>query len=329
MKLSLPKRGKCKKVMVNPKELRPMPEVIRENYDPKAYQGIVEEMKECGYDMAYALKGIYSRKTGVIEIYEGIHRREAAAALGIKEVPVYVWNISRKEAIGDSFRKNRLHAWFNAVDKARQFKAMADLILREKYPGMQTIQPVGQFARGGRGIRGPLHDVAKIMKVSLSTVQDHIRLLELPKDVLDLVGKGKLPYSVALKFLTLKDEDLIRDAAKRAMRENWSRRTAQRKVQQIKAGEYKEFNACQSCGNSFSRDDLNNAHLCSECRKNLSPYFPLVQKAVEIKELCNPNDKFSRNPKVLKRFKEHLFQLAITAENKREEELRKWAAGEK
>lgn len=79
MKLVLPKRGKCKLIMVNPKELQPMSEVIRENYDPKAYQGIVEEMKECEYDMAYALKGIYDAKLGVIEIFEGIHRRKAAA----------------------------------------------------------------------------------------------------------------------------------------------------------------------------------------------------------------------------------------------------------
>ena len=73
-----------------------------------------------------------------------------------------------------------------------------------------------------------LGDVASRVGKSKPTVSNRVRLLELPSDVLDLVGRGELSEGHARALLSIPDHDARRRLARRIVRDGMSVRSAER-----------------------------------------------------------------------------------------------------
>ena len=265
---------------VKPSQCIPMPELLRDFYDQGSYNYLKKIISEDGFDPAYPLKAIYSEKLGMYEVFDGIHRSEAAKALGLKKIPVIAKELSRVEALSEGYKANKTHARYNVMDQASHVLGM----VYELCPELKgsKLETVTKFA-GGRGKTSPYHEVSKRLGISYKTVTNLIALKTFSDEIQNLIGKGNLRYSVALEFLKIKGtkyEYIIPKIVDQAISENWSREETRRRIDSILKGSYHPFRACDLCGKGFPEDRINWMKLCPRCVNRLRQHYFEKQEPV-------------------------------------------------
>lgn len=171
------------------------PNQPRREFDPTAMFELTQSVERDGI-----IQPIIARKTGVDEyqIIAGERRWRAAKAAGLTEVPVIVRTVNDEKVIELAIIENIQREDLNPIELALAFQNMAEQL-------SLTHEQIG--AKTGK---------------DRATVANTIRLLQLPKDIQDLVAAKKLSPGHARALLKLQDEKLQREVAEQSLREGWS-----------------------------------------------------------------------------------------------------------
>jgi ParB family chromosome partitioning protein len=132
------------------------------------------------------------------QIIAGERRWRAAKSAGLTEVPVIVRTADDEQALELAIVENIQREDLNPIELAMAFQRMAaELGLSHDQIGQKT---------GKQRV----------------TITNAVRLLQLPRDVQQMIGSKQLSPGHARALLKFEDEDLQRELAIRCVREGWS-----------------------------------------------------------------------------------------------------------
>jgi ParB family chromosome partitioning protein len=146
------------------------------------------------------------------QLVAGERRWRAAKIAGIQEVPVVVRDIPDDRLLEITLIENIQREDLNPIETASAFASMcAELHLNADQVGLR----VGK---------------------DRSTVINFTRLLQLPQDLQQMVADRRISAGHARCLLTLPNEELQRQAAERAVAQNWSVRQLERVTKRMMEG---------------------------------------------------------------------------------------------
>lgn len=147
----------------------------RRNYDEAKLEDLKASIKEKG-----VLQPILVRPVGnAYEVVAGERRLRASRALGLKQVPVVIKNITDREALVLALVENIQREELNPIEEAQGFKRLID-----EFGFTQET-------------------VAESVGKDRSTVTNLVRLLKLPTSIQDHVAGGKISVGHARALLAL------------------------------------------------------------------------------------------------------------------------------
>lgn len=164
--------------LVDPKSDQP-----RKNFDKESLEELAESIKENGL-----LQPILVREygDGRYQIIAGERRFRASKLAGLTEIPAIILDKDDRKVAEIALIENIQREDLNPVEEAMAYKALA-----EEYGLTQE-------------------ELAQKVSKSRSAIANALRLLDLPKPVLDLVVEGKLSQGHARTLLGLKSrEDML------------------------------------------------------------------------------------------------------------------------
>ena len=177
------------------------PRQPRKAFDEEAVGGLAESIRAQGLIQPVVVR---PRLAGGYELIAGERRWRAARAAGLETVPAVVREADDRDTLLLGLVENVARESLSPVEEARAYALLFD-----------------EFGLS-------LGDVAARVGRSKPAVSNRVRLLELPDDVLDLVGRGSLTEGHARAVLAVPDHDERRKLARRIVREGLSVRAAER-----------------------------------------------------------------------------------------------------
>lgn len=183
-------------------ELSPGRGQPRRRFDDDALGELARSIEEHGI-----LEPILVRRNGRdFEIIAGERRWRAAQRAGLKEVPVFVRDLSDEAAFEAALVENLQREDLNPVETARAFQRLVDEF---GHTQEQVAQRVGK---------------------DRSTVANSMRLLKLPPDVLDLVEESALSEGHGRALLSCESVEAMRKLARAATGGKLSVRETERRA---------------------------------------------------------------------------------------------------
>ncbi len=184
-------------------EVHPNREQPRTRFDDAALSELAASIAEVG-----VLEPILVRKRakGGYEIVAGERRWRAAQRAGLKEVPVFVREMSTEQAFEAALVENLQREDLNPIETARAFARLVE----EHGHTQETVA-----ARVGK---------------DRSTVTNALRLLKLPEPVLAMLEDGRLSEGHGRALLGARDAASIKRLAHEAAQKSWSVRETERQV---------------------------------------------------------------------------------------------------
>jgi ParB family chromosome partitioning protein len=178
----------------------------RVRMDPEGLAELAASIREHG-----VLEPILVRKrpSGGFEIIAGERRWRAAQQAGLKEVPIFQHDLGDEAAFEAALVENLQREDLNAMETARAFQRLAD----DFGYTQETI-------------------AIKVGK-ERSTVANSLRLLKLPKDVMDLVENGDLSEGHGRALLSAPSVASMKKLAHNAVSKGWSVREAERQARRL------------------------------------------------------------------------------------------------
>ena len=181
--------------------------------DPNPYQPRTrfdrEKLEELKQSIAASgvLQPIVVRPAGErFQVVVGERRLRAAREMGLERIPAVLRRVGDEELLELALIENIQRTDLNPVEKARAYRRlMQEFGLTQE----QVAARVGQ---------------------DRSTVANFVRLLELPKEVQDLVAQGTLSMGHARAIMGLTDTSAQRELARRIAQEGLSVRQAEKMV---------------------------------------------------------------------------------------------------
>ena len=180
--------------------VEPNPNQPRQDFDPEALESLAESIRAHG-----VVQPLTVRETagGYYQIIAGERRWRASRMAGLLEVPAVVIEADDAKAMELALIENLQRQDLNPVEESLGYQSLIqDFGLTQD----QAAQRVGK---------------------SRSAVANALRLLALTPDVLELVRSGQLSAGHARAILTLKDEKLQNEAAKKILALSLSVRQAE------------------------------------------------------------------------------------------------------
>lgn len=151
--------------------------------------------------------------SGGLEIIAGERRWRAAQQAGLKEVPIFVHDLDDEAAFEAALVENLQREDLNPMETARAFQRLAD-----DFGYTQEI-------------------IATKVGKERSTVANALRLLKLPKDVMDLVEGGELSEGHGRALLSAPNVSSMKKLARAAVSKGWSVREAERQARRLARGD--------------------------------------------------------------------------------------------
>lgn len=181
----------------------------RTRFDEAALAELAASIAELG-----VLEPILVRKRakGGFEIVAGERRWRAAQRAGLKEVPVFVRELSTEEAFEAALVENLQREDLNPLETARAFHRLVE----EHGHSQETV--------------------AKRVGKDRSTVANALRLLKLPAPVLGMLEDGRLSEGHGRALLGAPDAASIKLLAQEAVKKGWSVRETERQVRAAARG---------------------------------------------------------------------------------------------
>ena len=188
--------------------IRPNPFQPRTEFDPED----LEDLRRSILNHGILQPVVVRTARGGYELISGERRWRASRMAGLATVPAIVrQEVSDDDMLELAIVENVQRQDLNPMERARGYQALIDRL--------------GLTQEG----------VASRVGLRRSTVTNHLRLLELPDEVQDLLSAGRLTMGHARALLSLKDPDQQRRLLSELLQENWSVRDTEEEVRQIVA----------------------------------------------------------------------------------------------
>ena len=149
---------------------------------------------------------VRGRPSGGFEIIAGERRWRAAQQAGLKDVPIFVHDLGDEAAFEAALVENLQREDLNAMETARAFQRLVD-----DYGYTQET-------------------IATKVGKERSTVANALRLLKLPKDVMDLVEAGEISEGHGRALLSAPNVSTMKKLARTAVSKGWSVRETERQT---------------------------------------------------------------------------------------------------
>ena len=152
---------------------------------------------------------VRKRPSGGFEIIAGERRWRAAQQAGMKDVPIFVHDLGDEAAFEAALVENLQREDLNPMETARAFQRLVD-----DYGHTQET-------------------IATKVGKERSTVANALRLLKLPKDVVDLIETGDLSEGHGRALLSAPNVSSMKKLARTAVSKGWSVREAERQSRRL------------------------------------------------------------------------------------------------
>ncbi|MCO6333887.1 ParB/RepB/Spo0J family partition protein [Staphylococcus epidermidis] len=174
--------------------IRPNPYQPRKTFEEERLNDLALSIQQHGI-----LQPIVLRQTVQgYYIVVGERRFRASQLAGLTEVPAIIKELSDEDMMELAIIENLQREDLNAIEEAESYKKMmTDLNITQQ-------------------------EVARRLGKSRPYIANKLRLLQLPKNVAQMVQQGALSSAHGRTLLTLKDASKIKKAAKQAAQESWS-----------------------------------------------------------------------------------------------------------
>ncbi|MGC7803118.1 ParB/RepB/Spo0J family partition protein [Staphylococcus epidermidis] len=174
--------------------IRPNPYQPRKTFEEERLNDLASSIQQHGI-----LQPIVLRQTVQgYYIVVGERRFRASKLAGLTEVPAIIKELSDEDMMELAIIENLQREDLNAIEEAESYKKMmTDLNITQQ-------------------------EVAKRLGKSRPYIANMLRLLQLPKNVAQMVQHGALSSAHGRTLLTLKDASKIKKTAKQAAQEFWS-----------------------------------------------------------------------------------------------------------
>jgi ParB family transcriptional regulator, chromosome partitioning protein len=182
-------------------EIHPNAQQPRKEFDGEAVSGLAASIRAQGLIQPVVVR---PRLAGGYELIAGERRWRAAREAGLETVPAVVREADDRDSLLLGLVENVAREDLSAVEEARAYAILID-----------------EFGLS-------LAEVSERVGKSKPAVSNRIRLLELPDDVLAMVGRNELSEGHARAVLAVPDHDARRRLARRIAAEGLSVRAAER-----------------------------------------------------------------------------------------------------
>ena len=174
--------------------IRPNPYQPRKTFEEERLNDLASSIQQHGI-----LQPIVLRQTVQgYYIVVGERRFRASQLAGLTEVPAIIKELSDEDMMELAIIENLQREDLNAIEEAESYKKMmTDLNITQQ-------------------------EVARRLGKSRPYIANMLRLLQLPKNVAQMVQQGALSSAHGCTLLTLKDASKIKKTAKQAAQESWS-----------------------------------------------------------------------------------------------------------
>lgn len=174
--------------------IRPNPYQPRKTFEEERLNDLASSIQQHGI-----LQPIILRQTVQgYYIVVGERRFRASKLAGLTEVPAIIKELSDEDMMELAIIENLQREDLNAIEEAESYKKMmTDLNITQQ-------------------------EVARRLGKSRPYIANMLRLLQLPKNVAQMVQHGALSSAHGRTLLTLKDASKIKKTAKQAAQESWS-----------------------------------------------------------------------------------------------------------
>ncbi|MDS3933894.1 ParB/RepB/Spo0J family partition protein [Staphylococcus epidermidis] len=174
--------------------IRPNPYQPRKTFEEERLNDLASSIQQHGI-----LQPIVLRQTVQgYYIAVGERRFRASQLAGLTEVPAIIKELSDEDMMELAIIENLQREDLNAIEEAESYKKMmTDLNITQQ-------------------------EVARRLGKSRPYIANMLRLLQLPKNVAQMVQQGALSSAHGRTLLTLKDASKIKKTAKQAAQESWS-----------------------------------------------------------------------------------------------------------
>ena len=174
--------------------IRPNPYQPRKTFEEERLNDLASSIQQHGI-----LQPIVLRQTVQgYYIVVGERRFRASKLAGLTEMPAIIKELSDEDMMELAIIENLQREDLNAIEEAESYKKMmTDLNITQQ-------------------------EVARRLGKSRPYIANMLRLLQLPKNVAQMVQQGALSSAHGRTLLTLKDASKIKKTAKQATQESWS-----------------------------------------------------------------------------------------------------------
>jgi ParB family chromosome partitioning protein len=169
---------------------------------------------------------------GRFELVAGERRLRAATALGLDAAPVVVRDVPDDRMLELALIENIQRQDLNPIEKAEAFR---DFVARYRLTQEQAADRVG---------------------IDRATLANHLRLLELPGEIQDLVRAAALGMSHARTLAALPDPAAQMELARRVIRQGWSVRQLEQAVKRLQGGIARRQGGARLAGKSPEASQL-------------------------------------------------------------------------
>jgi ParB family chromosome partitioning protein len=184
-------------------KVRANPNQPRKTFDEKALDALSASIQSAGVMQPIVVR---QASRGTYEIIAGERRWRAAQRAGLGSIPAVVRTADDRQSAEWSLIENLQREDLNPIERAEAFRRLIDEFqLRHQ-------------------------DVGELVGLDRSSITNHLRLLELDDELQDLVRSGLLGQAHARALLAIANNDMRRQVAIRAVREEWSVRAVEREA---------------------------------------------------------------------------------------------------
>jgi ParB family chromosome partitioning protein len=174
----------------------------RRRFDEEALEELAQSIREQGIIQPLVVR----RTDDGFEIIAGERRWRAAQRAALHQVPVVVQDVSSDQAFEMALVENLQREDLNPLERAEAYQRLVDQ----------------------HGLRQD--DIARRVGKGRSTIANSLRLLALPRETQEQLVAGELSEGHARCLLSLTDEDALRAAAQRIIKQGLSVRQTEKLV---------------------------------------------------------------------------------------------------
>ena len=189
--------------------IEPNPQQPRTKFEAAALDALAGSISSAGLLQPLIVRPVAD---GRFELVAGERRWRAAQKAGLDRVPAVIRSSPEDERLQAALIENMVREDLNPVDEARACAALVDDLGISK------------------------EELARRVGRRRASIANLIRLLDLPDEVLSLLGRGELSEGHGRALLQVSDQDARRRLGKQAAAEGWSVRQVEAKTRGSKNG---------------------------------------------------------------------------------------------